>query len=161
MITKTKLCAVFAFLLVFAADIAVADPWYAYGQTVIPPNGVVQNPQPNVNGLIGAVTSLPYTVPAGKILIVKMFQMEALWGGAILPWIGDTLADFTAANCLSTVNSDNINSGMNFPASFLFNGFTYHIPAGKKLNIRLSANYANSTGWIYGWYVGGELINAP
>ena len=139
----------------------MTTPWVCYGQTIIAPNDVVQNPTPNTTGLVGECTSLPYTVPTGKVLVIQMFQMEHLWDGAMLPWIGDTISDFTAANCLSTMcGTATTSSAALFAQSMWVAGFNYHIPAGKKFNIRLNAGYAPTTGYRYGWYVGGELRDA-
>lgn len=141
-----------------------ATPWICYGQTAIDPNSEVHDPTPNVNGLVGECVSLPYTVPIGKILVLKMFQMEQLWGAAILPWIGETMADFMAAHCLSTMigatAEPNPLPAALFRANLHYDGFNYQIPAGKTLHIRLNSGYSPSTGWIYGWYVGGELQDA-
>lgn len=133
------------------------EPWVSYGQTIIPAWGAVHNPSPNINGLIGEA-SLPYVVPEGKVLVIQMFQMEHLWDAAMLPYIGETL---TVASCLSTMCGDAAPSvggtDAKFRQSMQAKGFNYHIPAGKKLNVRLNAGWNPGGNWIYGWYVGGEL----
>ena len=128
------------------------DNWIVYGQTTIPSNSTVDNPAPNVNGLIGERSSLPFTVPAGKVLIIEAYGMESYenlaGGAALIPWIG--AAPITNAKCLHTCYAGN--------ASNEVIGADWAIPAGKVFNVRLTN--AETAQAAYGWYVSGKLYDA-
>lgn len=141
----------------------MTTPWVCYGQTLLPAAAGVSNPAPNVNGLIGEVDELPYIVPVGKVLVLKSMGMEPMYGGAVLPWIGDDPID--KSKCLMTTAGwpsklQNTTPGAVATSSILLTGFDYYIPAGKKLNVYLSTNPEAGGSWVYAWYLGGELIDA-
>jgi hypothetical protein len=129
------------------------DPWIVYGQAAVPYNQAVDNPTPNVNGLRGEVASLPYCVPEGKELVIEAYGLESYSGVAnglvIVPWIGDMPA--TNAKCLHSVFSDN--------ASNETVGVRFHVPAGKKVNVRIMC--AENPSQVVGWYMRGTLRDAP
>lgn len=149
-------------------------PWSVCGQTQIAPAGLVNNPTPNNVGAIGGITSLPYIVPAGKILRIDRAGIEAHWGGSIVIWTGDGPLD--AAKCLPTIGGANgrgdgseIESG---PRASLTGtwwaelGFSFS--AGTKINLYVNSSYqpahiggySNANGQIFGWWATGELLDA-
>lgn len=128
-------------------------PWICYGQTLVPVNQAVDNPQANLAGCRGEV-ELPYVVPDGYELVISAYGIEsyAQEGGSadkglvIVPWLGEETA--TNEKCLHSVyaqSSSNETIGVKF-----------HIPAGKKVNARImnAEVYAQTVGW----YISGELI---
>lgn len=128
----------------------MSSPWIVYGQTAVPMNGGVVNPTPNNNGLIGEVHALPYTVPAGKVLVLKAWSIEsyATTGAAfIFPWLGTSL---TNAACLPTCSANN---GTN-----ILSDAEFHIPAGKILNFKLTSG--QPADFVFGWHAYGELRDA-
>lgn len=135
----------------------MSSPWVAYAQTIVPQNGVVQNPTTHANGLIGEV-SLPYVVPTGKVLHLTRIALEPLWSAAIIPWIGETM---TLGSCLDTYTAGGLYTGTpNALQPTCSWAVDYWIPAGKKLNMRINAGYQPSENWIYGWEMAGELHDA-
>ncbi|MGM4987430.1 hypothetical protein [Tardiphaga sp. 841_E9_N1_2] len=145
----------------------MSDPWIAYAQTKLAANSVKLNPDTHSTGLVGEVT-LPYTVPAGKVLRLKRLGIEPLWGAAMIPYIGDSTSTTEAVPttiCLKTYSSggtrsttlsvENLLPSINWDCD-------YFIPAGKKLNLRLAAgaNPGPGDAWIYGWAMSGELLDA-
>ena len=143
-----------AVLLAPAAVAAQDAPWIVYGQTAPICQGGIANPKPNVNGLIGEVTALPYTVPAGRTLVVRAYGLEAYGnvpGGLVLvPYLGATPPSGNNA-FLHSVFSDN--------ASNETLGVEYHIPAGKIFNLLLMSNECPAQ--VVGWYVTGRLVSTP
>lgn len=138
---------------------ANCEPWIAHSQSVIAPaGGYTDNPAPRNLGLVGTVTSLPYTVPAGKKLIIKYIALEGIWGHAIWPWIGDP--PFTAAKALSTFVAPTVKGGSGTYSGTRQWTPTYVIPAGSKFNITQQVFDQPSPGsWVYGWEVSGELCD--
>ncbi|WNV09945.1 hypothetical protein [Tardiphaga sp. 709] len=144
----------------------MSDPWIAYGQTGIVSGGVKLNPPTNMsNGLLGEV-SLPYTVPVGKVLVLKKIEFEPLWGMALIPYFGDSTSttEMTpptlAGNTYSSGSSPSTAPAANMrSASF---DCEYHVPAGLKVNVRIAAGYNPGPGeaWLYGWAMTGELRDA-
>jgi hypothetical protein len=130
----------------------MSEPWIAYGQTLPVKGAAVDNPQTNCNGLRGEVTALPYTVPADKELVLEAYGLESYGnvpGGLVLvPWIGNPPA--TNAQCLHSVFSDNQSNETI--------GVRFHIPAGKKLNVRIMCN--EDIAQVVGWYLRGTLVAA-
>ena len=133
-------------------SLQLSSPWIVYGQTAPICQGGVTNPKPNVNGLIGEVASLPYTVPVGKVLIVDAYGLEAYGnvpGGLVLvPYLGVTPPASNNA-FLHSVFSDN--------ASNEALGIEFRLPAGKILNLLLMSNECPAQ--IVGWYVTGRLVD--
>src|SRR5262245_32181198 len=72
----TTTIAIALFLLPVAPGQA-RTPWVAYGQSEVIFNVPLDNPAPNAAGAIGEVTAFPYTVPAGKVLYLKGWGIEA------------------------------------------------------------------------------------
>lgn len=128
------------------------DCWIAYGQTTVPFQTAADNPPCNANGLVGECTSLPYTVPAGKVLLLDSYGIEAyataVGGMVLVPWIGEAPA--TNAKCLMSCYSDN--------SSNEIVGGRYAIPAGKKLNLRIMCSENPPS--VCGWYMSGRLVDA-
>lgn len=133
-------------------------PFICVGQTTIDSTGSVINPSTNVNGLVGEST-LPYVVPANKILHITRLSVEPLWGAALILFVADD-SIIQTSNCLCTYSSGG-KLAPNTSTDALIDSKVwdtdYYIPAGKKLNLRLSGTLAN---WTYGWCVGGELLDA-
>ncbi len=132
---------------------ADGTPWIVYGQTAPMYNGAVNNPPPSVNGLIGEVAALPYTVPAGKVLIIEAYGIEAyatvVQGLVLVPYLGATPPPNNAV-FLHSVYADN--------ASNETTGVRFHLPAGTVLNVRIMSNENPSQ--VVGWYVRGCLVDA-
>lgn len=128
-------------------------PWIVYGQTMPVCNGDINNPTPNVNGLVGEVAALPYTVPDGTELIIDAYGIESYataTGGVVLaPYIGPTPPIPNNAFLHSVYSNDQSNETT---------GVEFHIPAGKVFNIRLMSSECPSS--VTGWYVKGHLIDA-
>jgi hypothetical protein len=127
-------------------------PFICYGQTQTTYNSAIDNPTPNSNGLVGEVTSLPFTVPNNKVLVLESIGIEA-YGNisgcqAMFPWVGDAPA--TNPKGLMTVLSDNDSNEIS--------GAKFHIPSGKKLNIRIMTT--ENPGSVCGWYLSGRLVDA-
>ncbi|MCS3449540.1 hypothetical protein [Bradyrhizobium elkanii] len=124
-----------------------AAPWLVYGQTTVSASGTVTNPTPNVNGLTGEVSSLPYTVPAGKTLTVTVWGMESYnsTGVSILqPWIG--AGPVTNAKAIPPTQATQ--GTRQTTGNFVF-------PAGTVLNINLTNTQASS--FVFGWFASGTL----
>jgi hypothetical protein len=131
-----------------------ATHWVAYGQVQPVYNAAIDDPPCNLNGTLGEVASLPYTVPAGKVLVVEAYGIEAYGkvaggpdgGGLVLvPWIGELPA--TNAKCLMSCYSDN--------ASNEVLGSRFVLPAGKKLHARVMCSENPAS--VCGWYIRGRL----
>lgn len=126
----------------------MTSPWICYGQQAGPSNSAIDNPTTNSNGIIGEV-SLPYTVPAGKKLIVTGWGIEAYESVAgsfvLVPWIGTG----------SPTNNMCLHSVLSSTQSNYSTGFEYHIPAGKVFNARIMCSEANNP--VAGWWISGRL----
>ena len=159
---------ILASLMLLACNVARADscedygysvqkPWVVYGQTLINAYQSATNPSPNVNGILGEVPSLPYTVPEGSVLVLEALGIEPLWGAAMMPFIGTTGA--TAGNALATAQGQVVPSTSGVGNTQLWSGYKYMLPAGTVLNLFISTANAPSNGYIYGWYMGGKLCH--
>lgn len=126
----------------------MSTPWIVYSQTTMPAQGSVNNPAPNVNGLNGEVTSLPYTVPTGYNLVLTGWGFEGLNTpfGVCIPWIGTGAV--TNAKCLASVGPSR--------ASYYATGMIWSIPAGKVVNVYL-LNGTNEANVVCSWFVQGYL----
>jgi len=132
-----------------------AEPWVVSGQTDMPAPGGIDDPLPANSGALGAVTQLPYTVPAGKVLCVKAYGVEGydapgimvifLWTGA--PY--EVSSQWRIEHGLPSVGASN--------GSNEFVGLNFCFPAGTLIHVRL-LNGTQQIG-VYGWYVTGELID--
>lgn len=150
---KSVLCLVLA-LFAFSAN---AAPWVISGQTNLAANTAVDNPTPASPGAVGQVTALPYVVPAGKQVCIKAYGMEGydasgiavlfMWTGNPNPVTSQWRMDNGLPSAAAKGGSQEI-TGMNFC-----------FPAGTYLNVRLinGSSYAG----VYGWYVTGEITDAP
>lgn len=145
----------------------MAAPWIAHGETaLLKDGGYVVNPTPFNLGLVGAVTSLPYTVPAGKQLIIDYFSIEGIWGAAMWPWIGalpfdgsKVIQTFTAPDLNIPFNQGPLNDGSKFgqlPGTREWHP-CFVLPAETIFNLTLAGWHQSSEGWVYGWVVSGEL----
>lgn len=138
---------------------AIIKPFTIYGQQTWASTAVITNPTPSVNGLVGEITSLPYVVPAGYVLLITAYGIEANNEGGttnaavIYPWLGNTLTA-NSQQLMSLAASTTTNEGR---------GFRFYIPAGTKFNINLTiTNPATGfSGIVLGWYVSGYLISPP
>lgn len=131
----------------------MATPWICYGQTLPVKNAAVDNPQCNVNGLVGEVTAFPYVVPDGMQLVIEAYGIEAYnVAGAIVlaPWIGDGPPS-TNGIFLASVNADNDTNSIS--------GLRFTLPSAKKLNIRIMST--ETTSQVVGWYLSGYLQPNP
>jgi hypothetical protein len=117
------------------------------------PNRGVDNPAPNVNGLVGEQTTLPYTVPCGKRLVLQGWGFEGLKNpfGVCFPWIGTVR---TKERCLASV-------GPGPSGSYYVTGMRWVIPEGKIVNVRLlnGSQEGGTTGVVCAWFVQGYLEN--
>jgi hypothetical protein len=126
-------------------------PWLAYGAQVLPSGSLVDDPAPNVNGVVGEVTSLPYEVPSGHQLIVTSAGMSgnpAPQAGLVL-WVGDG----EATNAKTIPATDSAWSSAHAPA------LQTVLPAGMRLHVRLINSTVTSD--TYAWYVVGCLAPVP
>lgn len=143
-------------IVVASATPALAQgaPWIVYGQTAPVCQGGINNPKPNVNGLVGEVSALPYTVPTGKTLVITGYGLEAYanvpYGLVLAPYLGPTPPASNAA-FLHSVYADN--------ASNETVGVEFHLPAGTIFNLRLMSSECPAQ--VVGWYVKGRLVDAP
>lgn len=139
-----------AILLGLSHMVLAETPWIVYGATVVNGYTNVDNPPPSVNGLIGEVNSLPYTVPYGYELVITGYGIE---GGktpqyAFIPWMGTggfTHNEQGLFTCAAAYGS-NFYSNMN-----------WIIPAGKILNVRVSNSGDDAIAYAFGWYMEGYL----
>ena len=126
----------------------MSNDWIVYGQTAMPASGPVNNPTPNVNGLNGEVSKLPYVVPQGYNLVLTGWGFEGLGApfGVCIPWIGT--APLTNGKCLTSVGTG--------PGSYYVTGMRWSIPAGKIVNVYL-LNGTSESNVVCAWYVQGQL----
>lgn len=146
-----------ALSFVLIAATAQAEPWYASGQTTMP-WGSVQNPQPSQIEALGAVWSLPYVVPAGKVLRVDSMSMEAYdMSGitVILLFTGENAWAMTAQQ----INDASTGSCAARAANCRMDGPIY-FGEGVTVNVLVLNGQSSGAGWVYGWQVTGELLDA-
>jgi len=127
--------------------------WIVYGQTAIPSQVAVDNPTPNTAGVLGEVSSLPYTIPAGKMLALTSYGVESYEhpGTVVLfPWLGSPPA--TNEKALMSVGADG--------GSNEIRGANWHLPAGTIVNVRLIVGEATQSAWVYAWYMFGRLYTS-
>lgn len=124
--------------------------WIVYGQTPMALNSGIDNPSPNVNGLVGEQTVLPFTVPTGKQLVLTGWGFEGLRKsfGVCFPWIGTTR---TKERCLFSIGP---NAG-----SYGLTGMKWIIPSDKIVNVRL-INGTEIDNVVCAWFVQGYLEDA-
>lgn len=140
--------------LLAAAPAAKADPWIAYGQTQIGVVGAVSaapidNPAPNVNGILGEVRSWPFIVPSGYVLVLEDYNVEAYnqpGTTVLVPWIGQPPA----------TNPKTLASAASWGGNVGHVTGKFYLPAGTALNIRLET--LQTPGWVASWYLSGELL---
>lgn len=141
-------------MLALLLSLTLSTPWIIYGQTAPICQGGINNPTPSTNGLTGEVTALPYTVPAGKELVIDAYGLESygnVAGGLVLvPYLGASPP---------TVNSAFLHSVYAFSESVETTGVEFHLPAGKVFNLLLMSNECPAQ--VVGWYVKGHLVDAP
>lgn len=124
-------------------------PWIVYGATLVPGNSNLDNPVPSVNGLIGEVHSLPYTVPDGFQLVITTYAIE---GGktpqyAIIPWIGE----------FPIINSKGLMTCAAAYGSNIYSNMNWTLPQGTKLNVRIANASNDGIAYAFGWYMEGYL----
>jgi hypothetical protein len=131
--------------------------WTVYGQTRLDPAiPHHHNPDPMTGLVIGEVDCLPYTVPAGKILLINRVTLEAHWGTVLWPWIGagNPAQVFTWDKVIETFRGYELEDA----------GPTYewhpeiYLPAGSVLNITLHPRKAKSN-MRQGWGLSGKLLD--
>lgn len=162
-----KLISFFVLLIALPASAEILPPgytpWTAFGQTVLAPNTAICDPATNHPGTLGDVSSLPYTVPAGKVLVINRGQVEALWGAGLILYFNNACTDNTKAS--HTLNGGPVwivPPGTNAAGATHDEVFgPYYIPAGMTVHLRLSSNETPSSGWAYGWMISGYLMPAP
>lgn len=141
-------------LLISISVPCMADtPWLLYGATVVAGGTNHDNPAPSVNGLVGEVTSLPYTVPYGYELVITNYGIE---GGktpqyAFIPWIGS--GSFSS-------NSQGLFTCAAAYGSNFYNGMKWIIPEGTIVNFRVSNSGNDGIAYAFGWYAEGYLREA-
>ena len=139
-------------LLCFTCKPIYADPWIAYGTTVMASGTFLDNPTTSLNDVIGE-RSLPFVVPTGYQLTITYMEVEgnscdyssnySQFGMSL--WLGTVYSsnDFGLLSCTSAGGSNQCN------------GFKIIIPAGKTVNIRCMNN--TPTMWAFGFCVQGTL----
>lgn len=144
----------FSFIFCFLSIFCYAENnWIVYGATIVKPYSNIDNPQPNVNGLVGEVISLPYRVPDNKQLVITNYAIE---GGkspqyALIPWIGSQ--PITNDKCIMTCAAAY--------GSNLYNGMKWILPSGTILNVRISNSSNDGFAYAFGWYLEGYLQPNP
>jgi hypothetical protein len=148
---KAAIAAVFSLVLPFSQ--CLASPWIITGQTKIVVNTGLDNPVPADTGAVGAVKSLPYTVPGGCALTINAYGMEGYnrTGVSVLfLWTGDpsnASTDWRIAHGTASVAAG--------AGSQEVVGQRLVFPAGTIINVRLINGTTES--WVFGWYVNGDL----
>ncbi|MGM4987520.1 hypothetical protein [Tardiphaga sp. 841_E9_N1_2] len=145
----------------------MSAPWIAYAQTKMAANSVKLNPITHSNDLLGEVT-LPYVVPAGKVLHLQRLGIEPLWGAAMIPFIGESASqhEVTPSDlCLKTYSAGGTKATSTTIEHLIASHnweCDYYIPAGKMLGLRLSTgpNPGPDDSWIYGWCMSGRVLDA-
>jgi len=152
-----RLIALLACLLSFVAH---AEPWIAHAQSTIS-LGSNTNPRLNRSGLIGEAQSLPYRVPAGKILRITKIGLESfpMVSGpppvfVLFPWIvpdlrSRTIPEINNAALISCAAANQTNSC----------AADHWVPAGMYVNVTLLLGTQNMSGGVWAWYVAGELVD--
>lgn len=130
------------------------EPWYAYGQTASVPNGSIDNPNVNLNGLRGE-SRLPFIVPQGRELRLTSYGGEGYnqsdpKGVVYAPFIGDFIDPPNSAFLHSVYAAERSNETT---------GVLFILPAGKQLNLRIQSSYELK--YVVGWYMRGTLCDAP
>ena len=143
-------------LLMLLSFSVLADPWIVSGQTGIPAQTGIDNPQPSNPGAIGQVTSLPYTVPANCTLMLTSYGIEGyaqdgvtvifIWTGSPAQVTGQWRIDHATASAAARDGSNELI------------GQLYDFPEGTVINIRLINGTTTHNGSIFGWYAGGDLV---
>jgi hypothetical protein len=139
------------------------DPWSVQGQTTINHGVNIDNPTPNGQGMIGELSSLPFTVPSGKVLLITSMYMEGNWNGSAASnsgtdthfsgvqaiWLGSSVvsnSQFIVSNACANISNE-------------LRGLRFYIPAGKIVNVRITSALATVDNWVTGWGVWGYLIS--
>lgn len=126
---------------------AHSQPWVVYGQTALKANSGINNPEPNINGLVGEQTFLPYVVPSGKQLRLTGWGFEGLKSafGVTIPYIGTSHGkEYSLPSVGPQIGS------------YYVTGFNFIIPAGKIVNVRL-LNGSKQNNIVCAWMVQGFL----
>ena len=142
----------------------MADQPIFFGPVAYLPNSVgggkyvVNPPIVHLPGVVGQVTSLPYTVPAGKELIITKVSIEGIYGAAIFIFVGDTfnvntsIMTFTAPWVAADANG---NTKWEGPGTRWWES-EIHLAAGTKVGVALTnfagadgANLANNFAFAY------------
>jgi len=129
------------------ARCTVGTPWVVYSQTSIAAGSSIDNPAPNVNGLVGEVATLPYTVPAGYDLDLETWGVEAYNVAntiVLFPWIGPPPAS----------NPASLPSAGSWAGTRQLAG-NFRLPAGKVLNFRLQNAQVTA---VVAWFASGCLV---
>lgn len=155
----------------FAADscanygYGAQSPWIAYGETALTIGQKLTDPAPNISGLGGEVTALPYTVPAGKILVLETMSVECMWGVNMYAVVGS--AGDVNNNELGSYNCGTQNGTSGNPPTWTFIMPTKvwpvndHLPAGTILHLILNPINIIESGIVHGWKLTGKLCVAP
>lgn len=140
-------------LFIFLSSYSFADiPWIVYGATIVYGGTNYDNPPCSVNGIVGEITILPYTVPNGYELVITNYGIE---GGktpqyALIPWIGN----------YPITNSKGLFTCAAAYGSNYYSGMKWIIPEGKKVNVRVSNSSDDGIAYAFGWYMEGYLREA-
>jgi hypothetical protein len=134
----------------------MSEHWTVYGQTRLDPAiPHHHNPTPICGNVLGEVTSLPYTVPAGKTLLIERVSLEAHWGTVLWPWVGST---FLVDKVLETFRGQELDE----PGPSYVWPCEFYLPEGTVLNITLHPRNqpAGSSPKVQGWGLSGKLLDA-
>jgi hypothetical protein len=136
---------------------ARGEHWTVYGQTRLDPAiPHHHNPTPITGNVYGEVASLPYTVPAGKVLLIQRVSIEAHWGTVLWPWVGSL--PFTDPE---TVIESFRGRELDEPGpNYEWHG-EFYLAAGKVLNITLHPRNqpAGTSPKVQGWGLSGKLFD--
>ena len=136
------------------------QPWIAYGQTPIPAYTGIANPTPNCRQeVVGCISSMPYTVPSGKYLILQKILLEGHFGASIYLWFGNEPPG--QANALVTfqsVRSPPPHDGSHAASTAEWNP-NITLSSGSILNMSIGDAMATLP-YTYGWQLSGELVDS-
>lgn len=137
----------------------MAEHWIAHGQTTINSNSSIDDPTPNQPGTDGEIVSLPYTVPAGKRLMLVAQGVEGTREplSALFPWLGDYTAGMTVAQQTAYRKANSLFTVQSMGGSLEDGRQRFILPAGTVLHVRLVNGTA--TTYTLAWYIRGLLLD--
>jgi hypothetical protein len=129
-------------------------PWVAHAFTMFPADSVnITNPTPQTNGLVGEISSLPYTVPSSKKLVLNYLSIQGNTGAAMFPWVGS--GSFVANVVIQTFTAPTVTTSGTLPGTREWKP-NFIFPAGVILNLTME-QFGQPANTVYGWTMGGML----